>query len=166
MKESSALCIKLVQPPISNIFKNQQIEIIMKETILSIAGRPGLFRMVSQGRGMLIVESIDADKKRMPAGARDRVTALNEVAMYTDDEDIALMDVFESIRKKYNGAAVDISPKKATDKELADFLAGVLPNYDRDRVYMTDVKRLIQWYNILVNNGYTDFKEPETAEAE
>ncbi len=133
----------------------------MKETILSISGRPGLFRLVSQGRGMLIVETIDTDKKRFPAGPRDKVTALNEVAMYTDDEDIALMEVFESIREKHNGAAVDINVKTASDEELADFMANVLPTYDRDRVYKTDIKRLIQWYNILVNNGYSDFKEEE-----
>ena len=66
----------------------------MKEVILAIAGKPGLYRLVSRGRNMLIVESIDAAKKRMPAGDRDRVTSLNDVSMYTDDEDVALMEVF------------------------------------------------------------------------
>ncbi len=133
----------------------------MKETILAISGRSGLFRLVSQGRGMLIVETIDKDKKRMPAGARDRVTSLNDVSMYTDDDDVALMDVFEAIRAKYNGEAVNIDVKTASDTVLADFMAEVLPNYDRDRVYKADIKKLIQWYNILVNNGLCDFKGEE-----
>ena len=71
----------------------------MKDTILAIAGRPGLYRLISQGRGMLIVESIDAQKKRMPAGARDRVTALNEVSMYTEGEDRPLMEIFDAIKQ-------------------------------------------------------------------
>lgn len=135
----------------------------MKETILSISGRPGLFRLVSSGRGNLIVETIDDAKKRLPAGARDRVTSLNDVSMYTDDDDAPLMDVFQNIANANDGKAVDINVKTASSKELADFMATALPNYDRDRVHQSDIKKLIQWYNILVNNGYTDFvvKEEE-----
>ena len=138
----------------------------MKETILSISGRPGLFRLVSSGRGNLIVETIDAAKKRLPAGARDRVTSLNDVSMYTDDDDAPLMDVFQNIANANDGKAVDINVKTASSKELADFMATALPNYDRDRVHQSDIKKLIQWYNILVNNGYTDFavKEEEVEE--
>lgn len=133
----------------------------MKETILSISGRPGLFRLVSSGRGNLIVETIDDAKKRLPAGARDRVTSLNDVSMYTDDDDAPLMDVFQNIANANDGKAVDINVKTASSKELADFMATALPNYDRDRVHQSDIKKLIQWYNILVNNGYTDFAEKE-----
>lgn len=138
----------------------------MKETILSISGRPGLFRLVSSGRGNLIVETIDDAKKRLPAGARDRVTSLNDVSMYTDDDDAPLMDVFQNIANANDGKAVDINIKTASSKELADFMATALPNYDRDRVHQSDIKKLIQWYNILVNNGYTDFavKEEEAEE--
>lgn len=138
----------------------------MKETILSISGRPGLFRLVSSGRGNLIVETIDDAKKRLPAGARDRVTSLNDVSMYTDDDDAPLMDVFQNIANANDGKAVDINVKTASSKELADFMATALPNYDRDRVHQSDIKKLIQWYNILVNNGYTDFavKEEEAEE--
>lgn len=134
----------------------------MKDTILSIAGKPGLYRLVSQGRNMLIVESVDAAKKRMPAGIRDRVTSLNDVSIYTDDEDKPLMEVFQSVSDKYEGKAVDIILKTATNDQLAQFMEGVLPEYDRDRVYPTDIKKLIQWYNILVNAGYTTFVEEET----
>lgn len=138
----------------------------MKETILSISGRPGLFRLVSSGRGNLIVETIDDAKKRLPAGARDRVTSLNDVSMYTDDDDAPLMDVFQNIANANDGKAVDINVKTASSKELADFMATALPNYDRDRVHQSDIKKLIQWYNILVNNGYTDFVESEAEEEE
>lgn len=138
----------------------------MKETILSISGRPGLFRLVSSGRGNLIVETIDDAKKRLPAGARDRVTSLNDVSMYTDDDDAPLMDVFQNIANAKDGKAVDINVKTASSKELADFMATALPNYDRDRVHQSDIKKLIQWYNILVNNGYTDFVESEAEEEE
>lgn len=138
----------------------------MKETILSISGRPGLFRLVSSGRGNLIVETIDDAKKRLPAGARDRVTSLNDVSMYTDDDDAPLMDVFQNIANANEGKAVDINVKTASSKELADFMATALPNYDRDRVHQSDIKKLIQWYNILVNNGYTDFVESEAEEEE
>ena len=137
----------------------------MKETILSISGRPGLFRLVSSGRGNLIVETIDDAKKRLPAGARDRVTSLNDVSMYTDDDDAPLMDVFQNIANANDGKAVDINVKTASSKELADFMATALPNYDRDRVHMSDIKKLIQWYNILVNNGFTDFAVKEEEEA-
>lgn len=138
----------------------------MQNTILSISGKPGLFRLVSQGRGNLIVETIDANKKRFPVGVRDRVTSLNDVSMYTDDADVPLMQVFDSIRTKENGAPVAIDLKKATSEELTEFMAAVLPNYDRDRVYLTDMKKLIQWYNILVNNGYDQFVEPAQATGE
>lgn len=135
----------------------------MQDTILSISGKPGLYRLVSQGRGNLIVETIDANKKRFPVGVRDRVTSLNDVSMYTDEADVPLMEVFESIRTKESGAAVDMDLKKAKAEELTGFMAAVLPNYDRDRVHLTDMKKLIQWYNILVNNGYDRFVEPVTA---
>lgn len=139
----------------------------MQDTILSISGKPGLFRLVSQGRGMLIVETLDSTRKRMPVGARDRVTSLNDVSMYTDADDVPLMEVFDSIRGHYNGAAVDLDYKRASSDELAGFMAKVLPSYDRDRVYMTDIKKLIQWYNTLVAAGYTEFVAPApAAEAE
>lgn len=136
----------------------------MKDIILSIAGKPGLYRLVSQGRNMLIVESIDATKRRFPAGIRDRVTSLNDVSMYTEEEDRPLMEIFDAISKKENGQCTAISHKTATDDELRAFMAEVVPDYDRDRVYLTDIKKLIQWYNILASNGYTDFLTEEEAE--
>ncbi len=133
----------------------------MQETILAISGKPGLYRLLAQGRGNLIVETIDAAKKRVTAGARDRVTSLNDVSMYTNDDDKPLMEIFQAIADKENAQPTAIDYKKATKAELADFMASVLPDYDRDRVHDSDIKKLIQWYNILVKGGYTKFVDEE-----
>lgn len=139
----------------------------MQDTILAISGKPGLYRLISQGRGMLIVETVGPDKKRLPAGARDRVTSLNDVSMYTNDGgDKPLMEIFQTIANNEGGKPTAVDYKKATKAELADFMTSALPNYDHDRVHDSDIKKLIQWYNILVNGGYTQFVEPkEEAEA-
>ncbi len=123
-----------------------------------------MYKLLSQGRGMLIVETVDAAKRRVPAGARDRVTSLNDVSMYTEGDEVPLMQVFENISKRQNGGLVELSYKSATPEELASFMADVLPEYDRDRVRTSDIRKLIQWYNILAANGYTSFVD-ETAEA-
>lgn len=141
----------------------------MLRTILSIAGKPGLYRLLSQGKNMLIVETLDAAKKRVPVYASDKVTSLGDISMYTDEEDIPLSRVLELLKVKENGAPVSsIDYKKSSLAELQDFFAQVLPNFDRDRVYASDIKKLIQWYNILVNVGITEFEEKneeeETAE--
>ncbi len=133
----------------------------MQETILAISGKPGLYRLLAQGRGNLIVETIDAAKKRVTAGARDRVTSLNDVSMYTNEDDKPLMEIFQAIADKENAQPTAIDYKKATKAELADFMASVLPDYDRDRVHDSDIKKLIQWYNILVKGGYTKFVDEE-----
>ncbi len=129
----------------------------MLETILAISGKPGLYKLVSRGSRNLIVESIDAAKKRMPAFATDQVISLADIAMYTDAEEIPLRDVLNSMKTKENGVKATLDPKKASRDELCAYLAEVLPNYDRDRVYPADIKKLISWYNILVEAGLTDF---------
>lgn len=136
----------------------------MQDTILSIAGKPGLYKLLTQGRGMLIVETVDDAKRRVPAGARDRVTSLNDVSMYTEGDEVPLMQVFENISKRQDGGLVELNYKSATSEELASFMADVLPEYDRDRVRTSDIRKLIQWYNILAANGYTHFID-ETPEA-
>lgn len=137
----------------------------MKDTILAISGRPGLYRLVSRGRGNLIVEALDATKKRMAVGQRDRVTSLNDVTMYTDDEDVRLMQVFDNLSKALGGKQCDLQPKQASDAELQAVMAQALPNYDRDRVHVSDMRKLVQWYNLLVAEGMTDFAEPDEAPA-
>ena len=138
----------------------------MKEVILSIAGRPGLFRLVAQGNNNLIVETIDAQKKRTVAGTRERVTSLNDVCMYTEEEDKPLMEIFESCKQVTGGKATEFTHKDATNDQLVEFMAAAVPHFDRDRVHMSDIRKLVQWYNILITNGYTDFVEAEeSAEA-
>lgn len=137
----------------------------MLKTVLSVAGKPGLYKLVSSGRNMFIVETLDATRKRLPVHEVDKVVSLGDIAMYTDDEEVPLWQVLESVKAKYEGGVCSIDYKKASNDELADFFAEVLPNYDRDRVYMSHVRKLIQWYNILVGAGMTDFV-PEEQEAE
>ncbi|MBQ8361264.1 MAG: DUF5606 domain-containing protein [Bacteroidaceae bacterium] len=138
----------------------------MLRTILSISGKPGLYKLISRGKNALIVESLDAAKKRQPVYGSDKVIALGDIAMYTDDEEVPLRQVFNNVKEKEQGALASLDPKKATADQLHGYMAEVLPNYDRDRVYTNDIKKLISWYNILVNNSLTDFagQEAETEE--
>ena len=131
----------------------------MLETILAISGKPGLYRLVSHGNRSLVVESMDAAKKRMPVFGTDKVISLADIAMYTGAEEVPLRQVLNAVKEKEQGAASAFPYKKASKDELSAYLAEVLPNFDRDRVYPSDVKKLIQWYNILVENGVTDFDE-------
>jgi hypothetical protein len=141
----------------------------MLKTILSVSGKPGLFKLVSQGKGMLIAESL-ADKKRVPIHASDKVVSLGDIAMYTSAEDVPLHRILTSIREKENGAKASIDGQKASNDELRTYLAEVLPDFDRDRVYPSDIRKLISWYNLLTDYGITDFspeeKKADEAEAE
>ena len=132
----------------------------MLKTILSISGKPGLYKLVSQGKNMLIVESINADKKRFPAYGNEKIISLADIAMYTDDSEVPLYEVLEAIKSKENGSAISLDPKKASADELRAYMAEILPNFDRDRVYLNDIKKLISWYNILITNGINEFKAP------
>ena len=130
----------------------------MIKEVLAISGKPGLYRLISRGKNMLIVESLDETKKRMPAYASDRVVAVAEISIYTDDgEDTPLVSVFDSIKKLNEGKEVDINHKKADNDEVIAFFAKVLPNYDTERVRVSDMRKVIAWYNILVKAGITDF---------
>lgn len=129
----------------------------MLETILAISGKPGLYKLVSRGNHNLIVESLDAQKKRFPAFAADKVISLADIAMYTDEKEVPLREVLNSIKAKESGKAASIDYRKASKDELYAYLGEVLPSYDRDRIYPADVKKLVQWYNILIENGLTDF---------
>lgn len=137
----------------------------MLNTILAIAGKPGLYKLISQGKNMLIVEAVSADKKRMPIYASDKVISLGDIAMYTDAEEVSLASVLASVKAKENGEASTFNYKKASTEELHSYMASVLPNYDRDRVHTSDIKKLIQWYNLLITNGEGDFEETPVQEA-
>ena len=131
----------------------------MQQTILAIAGKPGLYKLVSRGKNNLIVEALDATHRRQPAFGSDRITSLADIAMFTDSDDIPLMDVLESLKTLENGNKSSVDYKKASGDDLREYFAKVLPNYDRDRVHTSDIKKLLQWYNILIDNGISDFKE-------
>ena len=131
----------------------------MQQTILAISGKPGLYKLVSRGKNNLIVEALDATHHRMPAFATDRITSLADIAMFTETDDIPLMDVLENLKTVAEGKKASVDPKKASTKELQDYFTKVLPEWDRDRVHVSDIKKLICWYNILIEAGITDFKE-------
>lgn len=135
----------------------------MLKTILSITGRPGLFRLVSHGKNMLIVESL-TDKKKIPAYANNKVISLGDIAIYTNDGEIPLHEVLTNIKNKENGEKASIKTSAKPD-ELRAYMAEVLPEFDRDRVYPSDIKKLISWYNLLISNGFNDFT-PQDAETE
>lgn len=134
----------------------------MLKNILAITGKPGLYKLVSRGNNMLIVESL-VDGKRMPTYARDKIVALSDVSMFTDSDDVALSEVLTAAGKKEGMKPVAMDVKKAGNAELQAWFDQVLPNWDRDRVYPSDIRKLIQWYNILIHAGITDFtiKEEE-----
>lgn len=135
----------------------------MFERILTISGKPGLYRLLSQGRNMFIVEAVDATKKRMPVYNSDKVVMLDDIAIYTDTEEVPLRDVFAKIQEK-EGGVLPLDMKAATPEELVEYFESVMPDYDRERVYLTHIKKIYAWYNILVENGVVDFTQEEVAE--
>ena len=131
----------------------------MQQTILSIAGKPGLYKLVSRGKNTLIVEALDASHRRLPAFSTDRVTSLADIAMFTDTDDVPLMTVLAAVRDKEGAKACSLAYKKCKAGELREYFAEVLPSFDRDRVHDSDIRKLLSWYDILVANGITDFEE-------
>ena len=106
----------------------------MLKTILAISGKPGLYRLVSRGNKSLIVETVDDAKKRMPAFGADKVVSLADISIYTNDD-------------------------SAEQDDIVAFFTKVLPNYDTDRVRVSDMRKVLAWYNLLVNYGITEFEE-------
>ena len=131
----------------------------MLQTILAISGRPGLYKLLSRGNKNLIVEALDETHRKSPAFATDRITSLADIAIYTDTDDVPLYKVLASLRDLEEGKPTSLNYRKASGDELREYMGKVLPNFDRDRVKMSDIKKLLQWYDILVNNGITDFEK-------
>lgn len=131
----------------------------MQKTILAISGKPGLYQLVSRAKMSLIVEALDGTHKRMPAFASDRVTSLADISMYTEDDDLPLMNVMSALRDMEGGKKSSLNWRKATADELQEYFAKFVPNFDRDRVHNSDIKKLLQWYDILVEAEITDFEE-------
>lgn len=135
----------------------------MLKDILSISGYGGLYKYISQGRNGIIVESLE-DKSRMNASASAKISALEDIAIFTDTEDLPLKDVFKKISEKENGGLA--IAHKSSANELKSYFAEVLPDYDRDRVYVSDIKKVINWYNILHKFEMLNFEEEEEVKEE
>ncbi|WP_224484555.1 DUF5606 family protein [Robertkochia aurantiaca] len=133
------------------------------DKILAISGKPGLYNLVAQTRTGFVAESL-ADGKRMTVGLRNNVSLLSEIAIYTLTEEVPLKEVFAKIKEKENGEKTSVSHKESKIK-LEEYFFEVLPDYDEDRVYASDIKKVIQWYNILVDKGITDFEDTSEEKA-
>lgn len=128
------------------------------EKVLSISGKPGLFLLKNQTRNGFLAESL-LDGKTINVSGRHSVSLLSEIAIYTLTAEVPLREVFQKISEKEAGKET-ISHKVSKD-ELEEFFFGILPDYDEDRVYTSDIKKIIQWYNMLVNKDMADFSESE-----
>lgn len=129
------------------------------DKILSIGGKPGLFKLITQTRAGFVAESL-IDGKKITVGFKNNVSVLSEIAIYTLDEEVPLREVFFKIQEKENGGKTPVNHKD--DKlKLEEYFFEILPNFDEDRVYASDIKKVIQWYNMLQEQGISDFSEKE-----
>ncbi len=131
--------------------------------IISISGRPGLYKVIAQGKNSIIVESL-TDKKRFPAYSTDRISALEDISIYTIDDDKPLKDILSDIFAKQEGKE---GPSHKEDiSTLTEYFSEILPDYDEERVYASDIKKLFQWYNLLLKAGALEPSEEEEGEKE
>jgi hypothetical protein len=131
--------------------------------ILSISGKPGLFTLISQAKSGALIESL-LDGKRQTAFANAKISSLQDISIFTIDEDIPLVKVFQEIYKKEDGK--DCIDPKSDSKKLIAYMTEIVPNFDSERVYVSDMKKLFTWYNLLNSNGLIDLKEENEAETE
>lgn len=136
----------------------------MLREILSITGKPGLFKIISRGKGMLIVEELGTGR-RFPVHARDKVVSLGDISMYTESGDTPLGIILDKVYASRNGEKIDVKALVYAKAFPATF-EKIVEDYDRDRVYASDIRKLFTWYNILVENGFTKFAEEEPAESD
>lgn len=130
--------------------------------IISVSGKTGLFKVVAQSKSNIIIESL-IDNKRVPAYSTDRISALEDISIYTYDEDFPLREVYKSIAKKTNCG--EAPSHKESLKTLEIYLEEILPNYDQERVYPSDIKKIFQWYNLLHKAGLITLEEKVEVEA-
>lgn len=134
------------------------------EKVLAIAGKPGLYKLIAQTRGGFVAESL-IDKKRLSVNVQQNVSVLSEIAIYTLSEEVPLKEVFKNIKKKENGGQTSVKAKDSKDA-LEEYFFEVLPDYDEDRVYVSDIKKVIQWYNLLQEHNMLDLEEDSKAKKE
>ncbi len=130
------------------------------DKVISVGGKPGLFKILTQTRAGVLAESL-IDGKKMNISARENVSLLSEIAIYTLTEELPLGSVFQKIFDHMSGAPA-LSHKSSKD-DLEAFFFEVLPEYDEDRVYASDIKKVVQWYNLLIDQGFTNFSEDQTS---
>lgn len=133
----------------------------MLKDILAISGYQGLYKLVGQNPKNIIVESLET-KKRLPIYHSSKVSALEDIAIYTTNKEVPLVSVFEEIYKIENKQQTTITPKDAAE-DIKEYFEDVLPDYDKDRVYISDMKKVIQWYNLLVGEGLLNFTDAAKA---
>jgi len=136
----------------------------MLKEMLSISGKTGLFKLISKGKNIFVAESL-LDHTRIPVYSRDKVVSLGDITMYADDGDVRLAQILQSIKQKENGEVIAFSPS-ITSEELRTYFSQILPNFDREKVYPSDIKKVMNWYNLLVKTGYADFEEADGEEKE
>lgn len=131
------------------------------DKILSIGGKPGLYELVTQTRSGLVAQSL-IDGKKISVGIANNISVLSEIAIYTLTEELPLREVFQKIKEKEKGEKASVAPKSGK-LVLEEYFFDILPDYDEDRVYPSDIKKIIQWYNLLVEQNLADFSDPEAA---
>ena len=136
----------------------------MLKDILAISGYPGLYKLVAQNQKSIIVESLDS-KKRIPVYQTTKVSALEDIAIYTSEEEVPLATILETIYKIENKGKCSVA-KNASNNEIKDYFEDVLPDYDKDRVYVSDMKKVLNWYTILLENKMLDFEKKVEKKAE
>jgi len=132
----------------------------MLKDILSISGKTGLYKLISKGKNIFIAESL-IDQTRIPVYSRDKVVSLGDITLYTNAGDARLSQILHTIKQKENGKPIPFSPSNAAPDELRTYFSQILPDYDRDRVYSSDIKKVMNWYNLLINSGLAEFEEEQ-----
>ncbi len=133
----------------------------MLKKILSISGKPGLFKLVSTSKTITLVESL-IDQKRLPIYPQEKIVSLGEIAIYTSEDEVPLKDVFAKIKEKENGEKIS-EEIKSSNNTMFSYFETILPTYDKEKVYASDVKKMINWYNLLIENNI-DFETEEEEE--
>jgi len=144
----------------SHTFEAMKVEL---EKILSVSGKPGLFRVITGGKTAIIAESL-LDGKRQPILSTQRVSSLADISMFTHEEDVPLRDVLLRVKDVYEGGPA-VDPKE-DENALRDAMKKVLPSYDEERVYTSDIRKLFQWYNLLLSKDMLEFEELSKEEEE
>ncbi len=136
----------------------------MLNEILTISGKQGLFKLLTRGRGALIVENIDGSKKRFPIQGTDKVVSLGDISIFTDEKEMPLREVFQAIETRLGKKEIQFDWRKASNAELINYFGDIIPDFDRDRVYPSHIKKIAGWYDLLVKYGENDFSEPKAEE--